>query len=102
MAGILRAPLFQLVIALAIALLSGAVAGGAVFKALSGLEPTLFVRLSFGIAACCALGFVATLYRVLRGLRPIKLDTPSTLSDGFGWVAFAVAVGALIASTVFR
>ncbi len=98
----LRAPLVQLAAALAVALVAGAIAGGSLFKALSGLEPTLFVRLSFGIAACSALGFFATLYRVLRGLRPIKLDTPSSVSDGFGTLAFAVAIGALIATTVFR
>ncbi len=97
----LRSPLVQLVVALAITLVAGAYVGGEIFRGLSRIEPTLFVRLSFGIAACCAFGFVVTLYRVLRGLPPITVAMPSPLSNAAAFVV-AILSAVIIATTVFR
>lgn len=96
-----RSPLAQLVLALTVAMLAGAIAGGAIFKALADIEPSLFVRLSLGIAACCAFGFVATLYRVLRGQPALEFDLPSPVSNGAALVV-AVIGAVIIATTVFR
>ena len=96
-----RSPLVQLVIALAIVMVIGIIAGGGIFASLTGVEPTLFVRLSLGIAACCFLGFVVTLYRVLLGLPPIDLAMPSRLSP-IAALGVTVAAAVLIATTVFR
>jgi len=97
----LRNPLLQLVVALAIVFVAGAFAGGALFEALTHVGATLFVRLSLGIAACCFLGFALTLFRLLRGLPPIDLAMPSVLSPAAGLVV-AIAAAVLIATTVFR
>ncbi|HYK97206.1 MAG TPA: hypothetical protein VEU77_02320 [Candidatus Acidoferrales bacterium] len=97
----LRSPLVQLVIALAIAFVIGAVAGGAVFETLTHVVASLFVRLSLGIAACCFLGFLATLVRLLRGLPPIDLAMPSALSP-LAALVVTIAAAVLIATTVFR
>ena len=81
--------------------LIGVFAGGAIFEALTQVGASLFVRLSLGIAACCFLGFVATLVRMLRGLPPVDLAMPSAVSPLAGLVV-AIAAAVLIATTVFR
>ena len=96
-----RSPLAQLILTLVIAMLVGALAGGEIFRRLTAIEPTLFVRLSLGIAACFAFGFVATLYRVLRGEPALEFDMPSGLSNGAAFVV-ALAAAVLVATTVFR
>jgi hypothetical protein len=97
----LRNPLLQLVLALAIVFAAGATLGGAAFEALTATSASLFVRLSLGIANACFLGFVVTLVRVVRGLPPVDLETPSALSP-VAALAVAIAAAVLIATTVFR
>lgn len=97
----LRRPLVQLVIALAIVFLVGTTVGGAAFEAITATSPSLFVRLSLGIANCCFLGFVVTLVRVVRGLPPVDLAMPSALSP-VAALGVSIAAAVLIATTVFR
>ena len=97
----LRRPIVQLVIALAIVFVVGATVGGAAFEALTATSASLFVRLSLGIANGCFLGFVVTLVRVVRGLPPVDLEMPSALSP-VAALGVTVAAAVLIATTVFR
>ena len=97
----LRRPLVQLALALAIVFPVGATVGGAAFEALTATSASLFVRLSIGVASCCFLGFVVTLVRVVRGLPPVDLEMPSALSP-VAALGVTVAAAVLVATTVFR
>jgi hypothetical protein len=95
---------FEKIVALMVfSFVVGAVAGGWIFEQFHRIPPeaSVGVRGSLALSFCSFVAFVLSVYRILRGDKPLDLHPPPDWNPVVAML-LVIAIGYLIGTSIFR